>query len=173
MAVDGGPLLRHRGFFQMLTPKLFDTERRERVLKKNGVDFQVTTLRLHICDFIKGTEEAKLDGGILLRVAQWAAMGLDPGENDRAREKKADGIGVGSVGGDVEDVFSGLRLIGRGTFADEIILIHVSLRSGVGFETTYGHKPPNEGAIAAVGGRDDATEIADTGRFRFSLRADA
>src|SRR5471030_1702174 len=68
-------------------------------------------------------------------------MGGVPGLGRGFGEKDADGVGELTVGGDVEDVFGG-RGLGfpgqRGALADEIVLVRVALRAGVGLHAANG-----------------------------------
>src|ERR1700675_3892863 len=101
-------------------------------------------MRLHFFKFVEGAEQAHLDGGVLLGIAEGASVGFGPGGDDLMRKKNTDCVGQLAVGGDIEDVLigvslSGVRCLGR-TFPDEVVLVNVALGSSVGFEATDGHR---------------------------------
>ena len=104
-------------------------------------------MRLHIFQFVEGAEQAHLDGGVLLGVGERASVGFGPGGDDLVRKENTDRVGQLAVGGDVEDVLvcfgpwasDSLVAERRKTFPDEVVLVNIALRSGVGFEAADGH----------------------------------
>ena len=121
---------------------LFHSQARQSFFEQTCVDAEAAAVGLYVFEFVEGAEEAELDGGILLGVAQGAGMGLAPGGARAVREKDADGVGQLAVGGNVEDEFGGgsFRIIGeRRAFADKVVLVHVSLGTGIGLQAADGH----------------------------------
>src|SRR5208282_6640330 len=71
-------------------------------------------------------------------------MGFAPRSDDLLRQENTDRVGQLAVGGDVEDVFVRVGFTGVGfcgwTLSDEVVLVNVALRSGIGFDSADGHR---------------------------------
>src|ERR1039458_1300734 len=122
-------------------------------------------MRLHVFQFVEGSEQTHLDGSVLLGIAERTSVRFGPGGDDLVRKKNTDRVGQLAVGGDVEDVLVSVGIITVGlmpagcrgrTFSDEVVLVNVALGSGVRFQAADRH-----GAVAGrwslvvreVGGR--------------------
>jgi len=98
---------------------------------------------LHVFYFVESAEQPHLDGSVLLGIGEAPSVGFGPSGNNLVREKDTNGIGQFTVGGDVEDVLVGVRWMRVGSrggaFADEVVLVNIALRSGVGLQAADGH----------------------------------
>src|ERR1700722_15079110 len=120
---------------------LFHSQARQRLLQKSQVDCLAASMFLYIFEFVKGPEKSQLRGSILFSLVQWTAMALAPCGPRAVGKKDAHRIRQLAVGSDVEDEFRGgsFRIVRqRRTFAHEVVLVNVSLRSRVSLHAADG-----------------------------------
>lgn len=114
----------------------------ERFFQQGGIDTEPAAAGFDVLEFVEGAKKTQLDGGILFGVVQRPAVSLGPRREWALGQKDAYRVRELAVRGDVENEFR-RRSFGfirkSGAFSNEIVLIHVTLGTGVGFEATNGH----------------------------------
>ena len=107
----------------------------------SAFNYQPASVRLYVFQFVKGAEQAKLGRGVLFRLGQRTAVSCGPGRSpiSPAETRSPHRSAFGRKSRRKQIPWRELRdHRQRGAFPYKVVLVNVSLGTGVGLQATHG-----------------------------------